>query len=60
MSITKLKLQQYLKILRKNIPGNSVDDIHQSLDGIEEVCIFVLHLDINLINFFLVMFIVTC
>lgn len=37
MSITKLKLTQYLTILRKNIPGNSVDDIHQSLDGIEEV-----------------------
>lgn len=37
MSISRLKLLNYLKILRKNIPGNSTDEIHQAMDGIEEV-----------------------
>lgn len=38
MSITRLKLAQYLAVLRQNIPGNTVDAIHQSMDGIEELC----------------------
>lgn len=37
MSITRLKLTKYLTVLRKHIPGNSVHEIHQSMDGIEEV-----------------------
>lgn len=37
MSISRLKLLNYLKILRKHIPGNSTDEIHQAMDGIEEV-----------------------
>lgn len=40
MSISRLKLLNYLKILRKNIPGNSTDEIHQAMDGIEEVLLF--------------------
>lgn len=38
MSLSRKKLIQYLSVLRKNIPGNSVDEIHQALDGIEELC----------------------
>lgn len=37
MSISRLKLINYLKVLRKHIPGNSTDEIHQAMDGIEEV-----------------------
>ena len=39
MSLSRLKLLNYLKILRKHIPGNSVDEIHQAMDGIEEVAL---------------------
>lgn len=39
MEITQLKLTKYVSVLRKYIPaGNSVDEIHQSMDGIEELC----------------------
>lgn len=38
MSVTRLKLLQYLSVLRKHIPGNQVDELHQTLDGIEELC----------------------
>lgn len=38
MTVSRLKLMQYLKTLRKYIPGNQVDELHQSLDGIEELC----------------------
>lgn len=37
MSISRLKLLNYLKILRKHIPGNTTDELHQAMDGIEEV-----------------------
>lgn len=38
MSVSRIKLLQYLSILRKYIPGNQVDELHQTLDGIEELC----------------------
>lgn len=38
MAISRLKLGQYLAVLKKHIaPGSLVDDVHQALDGIEEV-----------------------
>lgn len=38
MAISRLKLSQYLAVLKKHIPHNSVDDeVHQALDGMEEV-----------------------
>lgn len=40
MSITRLKLTQYLSVLRQNIPGQTMDAVHQSMDGIEEVYSF--------------------
>ncbi|XP_070495860.1 TBC1 domain family member 5 [Chironomus tepperi] len=38
MSVSRIKLLQYLSILRKYIPGNQIDELHQTLDGIEELC----------------------
>lgn len=38
MTVSRLKLLQYLTVLRKYIPGNQVDELHQTLDGIEELC----------------------
>lgn len=38
MAVSRIKLLQYLTVLRKYIPGNQVDELHQSLDGIEELC----------------------
>lgn len=38
MAVSRLKLFQYVNILRKYIPGNQVDELHQTLDGIEELC----------------------
>jgi TBC1 domain family protein 5 len=38
MAVSRLKLLQYLTILRRYIPGNQVDELHQTLDGIEELC----------------------
>lgn len=38
MAVSRIKLLQYLSILRKYIPGNQVDELHQTLDGIEELC----------------------
>lgn len=38
MAVSRIKLLQYLTVLRKHIPGNQVDEIHQTLDGIEELC----------------------
>ncbi|XP_037030686.1 TBC1 domain family member 5 [Bradysia coprophila] len=38
MSISRLKLLNYLKVLRKHLPGNSTDEVHQAMDGIEELC----------------------
>lgn len=38
MAVSRIKLLQYLTVLRKHIPGNQVDELHQTLDGIEELC----------------------
>ena len=38
MAVSRIKLLQYVTTLRKYIPGNQVDEIHQTLDGIEELC----------------------
>ena len=38
MTVSRIKLLQYLTVLRKYIPGNQVDELHQTLDGIEELC----------------------
>jgi hypothetical protein len=38
MAVSRIKLLQYLSTLRKYIPGNQVDELHQTLDGIEELC----------------------
>lgn len=38
MSVSRIKLLQYVTTLRKYIPGNQVDELHQTLDGIEELC----------------------
>lgn len=37
MAIGRLKLMQYLTTLRKYIPGDSSHELHQTIDGIEEV-----------------------
>lgn len=37
MAIGRLKLTQYLSVLRKYIPGESSHELHQTIDGIEEV-----------------------
>lgn len=38
MAVSRIKLLQYLTVLRKHIPGNQIDELHQTLDGIEELC----------------------
>lgn len=38
MSVSRIKLLQYVTVLRKYIPGNQVDELHQTMDGIEELC----------------------
>lgn len=38
IDITRIKLLRYLGVLRKHFPGNQVDEVHQTLDGIEELC----------------------
>lgn len=38
MTVSRIKLLQYVSVLRKHIPGNHVDELHQTLDGIEELC----------------------
>lgn len=38
MAVSRIKLLQYLTVLRKYIPGNQVDELHQTLDGLEELC----------------------
>lgn len=38
MSVSRIKLLQYVNILRKYIPGNQIDELHQTLDGLEELC----------------------
>jgi TBC1 domain family protein 5 len=38
MAVSRIKMLQYLAVLRKYIPGNQVDELHQTLDGIEELC----------------------
>ncbi|XP_055324041.1 TBC1 domain family member 5 [Sitodiplosis mosellana] len=38
MTIARLKLIQYLAVFRKHIPGDSTHTLHQSMDGIEELC----------------------
>lgn len=37
MTIARLKLIKYLAVFRKHIPGDSTHELHQSMDGIEEV-----------------------
>lgn len=38
MSVTRTKLLQYLAVLRRNVADCPVDEVHQSLEGIEELC----------------------
>lgn len=38
IDITRIKLLQYLGVLRKHFPGSQIDELHQTLDGIEELC----------------------
>lgn len=38
MSISRYKLIQYVSAMRKNLPENTNPIVHQSLDGIEEIC----------------------
>lgn len=38
MSVTRAKLLQYLSVLRRNAADSRVDEVHQSLEGIEELC----------------------
>lgn len=38
IDITKIKLLQYLTVLRRHFPGSQIDEIHQTLDGIQELC----------------------
>lgn len=37
MTITRLKLIKYLAVFRKHIPGDTTHELHQTMDGIEEV-----------------------
>lgn len=37
MSITRSKLIKYLAVFRKHIPGDTTHELHQAMDGIEEV-----------------------
>lgn len=38
MAITREKLLKYSKIFRKHIPGDSLHEMHQAMDGVEELC----------------------
>lgn len=38
MAITREKLLKYSKIFRKHIPGDSLHEVHQAMDGVEELC----------------------
>lgn len=38
MTVTRLKLKQYVRVLRTHIPGDSIGELHQTLNGIEELC----------------------
>lgn len=40
MAVSRMKLIQYLKIMRKHIPRNQrvPDELHQAVDGVEELC----------------------
>lgn len=40
MTIARHKLRQYLAIFRKHIPGDSLHELHQAMDGIEEVMFY--------------------
>lgn len=40
MTIARHKLRQYLSIFRKHIPGDSLHELHQAMDGIEEVMFY--------------------
>lgn len=37
MTITRSKLIKYLAVFRKHIPGDSLHELHQTINGIEEV-----------------------
>lgn len=37
MSVSRLKLKQYLTVLRKYVPGNQINELSQTLVGIEEL-----------------------
>lgn len=50
MTITRLKLIKYLAVFRKHIPGDTTHELHQTMDGIEEVR------DINIVwNLFIIL-----
>lgn len=50
MTITRLKLIKYLAVFRKHIPGDTTHELHQTMDGIEEVK------DINIVwNLFIIL-----
>ncbi|XP_063704546.1 TBC1 domain family member 5 [Culicoides brevitarsis] len=38
MSVTRTKLLQYLAVLRRNLSDSHADEVHQSIEGIEELC----------------------
>lgn len=38
MSVSRTKLLQYLSVLRRNVGDSHLDEVHQSLEGIEELC----------------------
>lgn len=42
MTIARYKLMQYLSVFRKHIPGDSLHELHQAMDGIEEVNITII------------------
>lgn len=37
MYIALFEMMQYLAVFRKHIPGDSTHELHQTMDGIEEV-----------------------
>lgn len=38
MSLSRVKLFEYVNILRRNLPHNASDDLYQAVDGLEEIC----------------------
>lgn len=38
MSLSRVKLFEYVNVLRKNLPHNASDELYQAVDGIEEIC----------------------